>query len=135
MRWKQRLLFVQSVPLAACAEVFESRTNGVSLFPAERTFLLTLCYLAENPEEILDPPMAIPEHAQWIVESGIRPRADLNRHVSSPPHPFACLHFRKNRTEVSNEGPGARPARWLAERHFSRSMRSQASSMFRPTLN
>src|ERR1035441_5577331 len=77
---KERLFLILRVALSARAEVLKCSLHRIALFAGETSSLGTADYHTENAQEALDPPVAVFQHADGIVESAIGLCTNLNRH-------------------------------------------------------
>src|ERR1035441_4310616 len=68
---KQRLFFIGCVPFATHVEILKCSLNGGSLFAGKAPRVPALSNQAQDVEEMLDPAMAIFQHANRIVESAV----------------------------------------------------------------
>ena len=77
---KQRLFFICRVPFATRVKVLERSFYSRLLFAGKAPGVRTLDHQAQDVEEVLNPAMAVLQHADRIVESAIRSCAYLYRH-------------------------------------------------------
>jgi hypothetical protein len=78
--WEKRLFFIRGVALSARAEVLKCSLHRISLFADESSPLGAVNHHTENAQEALDPPVAVFQHPNGIIESAIGLCTNLNRH-------------------------------------------------------
>src|ERR1017187_10023322 len=80
--------------LPASSEVLERSLDRIAFLIGKTPALRPINHNAKNTEEALDAPVAVLEHANRIIKTTVRPRANLNRHrfPSIPDVPMIVVH-------------------------------------------
>jgi hypothetical protein len=77
---KERFFLIRRVALSARAEVLQRRFHRIALFAGKSSPLGAVNHRTENAQEALDPPVAVFQHPNGILESAIGLCTNLNRH-------------------------------------------------------
>jgi hypothetical protein len=78
--WEKRFFLIRRVALSARAEVLKCSLHRIALFAGETSSLGAADYHTENAQKALDPPVAVFQHPNGIIESAIGLCTNLNRH-------------------------------------------------------
>jgi hypothetical protein len=78
--WEKRLFFIRRVALSAGTKVLQRRFHRIALFAGKSSPLGAVNHRTENAQEALDPPVAVFQHPNGIIESAIGLCTNLNRH-------------------------------------------------------
>jgi hypothetical protein len=69
--------------LSTCTEVLQRSLDRIALLASQPPALCAINCHAEDAEETLNPPVAVLEHANRIIETAVRLSTYLNRHSIS----------------------------------------------------
>jgi hypothetical protein len=80
---EKRFFLIRRVALSASTKVSQRRFHRIALFAGKTSSLSTIDHHTEDAQETLDPPVAVFEHPNGVIESAIGLCTNLNRHCLS----------------------------------------------------
>jgi len=80
---KEGLFFIRCVPFPANVKILKRRLHGRPLFAGKASGMRTFSNHTQDVEEMLNPAMAVFQHADRIIESAVWFCAYLYRHLAA----------------------------------------------------